>query len=164
MASLPDHLPAALERVETRPLFTVRLDVDPPQELGDTPVGERRVAVITGGVFEGAEDGLRGRVLPGGSDWLVARDGVVGLDVRLVLETDDGERIGMTYRGVRRGPAGVMARLAAGEPVDPSDYYLRAAVAFETGAARFQRLNHLVAVATGHRYPDGPLYRIFEVL
>lgn len=164
MPPIQDPLPDALERIETRPLLTLRLDVDPPQDLGDTPAGERRVAVITGGTFEGAEAGLRGRVLPGGSDWLVTRQGVVGLDVRLVLETEDAERIGMTYRGVRRGPAEVLARLAAGEPVDPSEYYLRAAVAFETGAARFRRLNHIVAVATGHRYPDGPLYRVFEVL
>jgi hypothetical protein len=39
--------------------------------------------------FEG--DRLRGKVLPGGADWTLKRpDGVVELDLRITLQTDDG--------------------------------------------------------------------------
>ena len=161
---MPD-LPEALGRIETRPLLTLTLTVNPPTPLGRTPLAERRVAVVTGGRFESQHDGLNGHVHGGGSDWLTSRDdGVTGLDVRLVLETDAGERIGMSYRGYRHGPEAVMKRLAAGEAVDPAEYYFRAVPFFETASERFGWLNRTVCVATGYRVAAGPVYNVFEVL
>jgi Protein of unknown function (DUF3237) len=55
---------------------------------------------VTGGLFEG--DRLRGKVLQGGDDWTVKRsDGVVKLDLRITLETDDGALVHMTFEGIR---------------------------------------------------------------
>ena len=71
-------------------------------------------------------------------------DGATTLDVRLVLETDDKALIGMTYRGLRHGPAAVMERLNRGESVDPADYYFRTAITFETGAAKYDWLNRII--------------------
>ena len=53
-------------------------------------------APLTGGHFEGPR--LRGTVLPGGSaDWLLLRaDGVLEMDLRATLRTDDGALISMT--------------------------------------------------------------------
>jgi hypothetical protein len=149
--------------IQTAPLFKITLQVGEPQPLGDGPAGNRRVVPVTGGTFEGAR--LRGTVLPGGSDWIIARpDGATQLDVRLVLKTADGALLGMTYRGLRHGPEAVIARLNRGEPVDPAEYYFRTAVVFETGAAEYAWLTRLIAVATGHRPPSGPTYDVFEVL
>ena len=104
-------------------------------------------------------------MLPGGADWIIVRpDGSTTLDVRIVLETDDGAAIGMTYRGMRHGPATVMERLNRGENVDPAEYYFRTAVAFETAAAKYDWLNRIIAIGTGSRPPEGPVYDIFEVL
>ncbi len=76
------------------------------------------------GVFEGP--GLKGRVLPGGSDWIVVRrDGVLIQDVRVVLQTDDGHNVLMSYRGMRHGPELVIERVDNGEDPDPSEYYFR---------------------------------------
>ena len=86
------------------------------------------------------------------------------LDVRLVLETDDGAAIGMTYRGLRHGPPAVMDRVSRGEPVDASDYYFRISVVFETAAAKYDWLNRIIAVGTGRRPPEGPVYDVYEVL
>ena len=36
-----------------------------------TPIGERRIAKVTGGSFAGPE--LKGTILPGGGDWLLLR-------------------------------------------------------------------------------------------
>ena len=150
--------------IETRPLFKIRLDVPQIVDVGDTPLGRRRIATVAGGEFHGER--LRGTVVgaPAG-DWLLQRhDGVTVLDVRLLLRTEDGEHIYMAYRGVRHGPADVMARLAAGEAVDPKDYYFRIAPVFETAANKYEWLNKILAVGTGRREPSGPIYSIEEVL
>jgi hypothetical protein len=121
------------------------------------------VAEIRGGRFEGER--LNGKVLPGGSDWLAIRvDGTWALDVRLVMETDDGALIAMTYRGLRHGPKEVIDAIARGEPVSPGAYYFRTAAFFETAADRYAWLNGIVAVGLGHRLPTGPIYQVFEIL
>ena len=149
--------------IRTAPLFTIMLKVGRVQDLGKTPFGGRRVAPVLGGTFEGAR--LKGTVEEGGSDWLLLRpDGVLQLDVRLTLKTDDGALIGMTYRGYRHGPAEVIDRLNRGEEVDPAGYYFRSAPFFETAAEKYAWLNRMVTVATGHRLPTGPIYHVFEVL
>jgi len=89
---------------------------------------------------------------------------VLVLDVRLTLRTDDEAMIYMTYRGLRHGPAEVMQRLNAGEPVDPSSYYFRMTPIFETASQRYAWLNGIVAVGVGRREPTGPVYQIHEVL
>jgi len=149
--------------VRTRLLFTIKLVTGKPQLLGRTPAGERRIVPVAGGSFEGER--LSGTVEPGGSDWILARpDGSLRLDVRLTLKTDDGALIGMTYAGFRHGPPEVIERLNRGEAVDPSQYYFRTVPLFETAAPKYAWLNNIVAVALGHRPPEGPVYRVFEVL
>ena len=149
--------------IDTEFLFRIAIDVARIVELGETPFGRRRIAEISGGSFEGPR--LKGRVAPGGGDWvLVRRDGVTQLDVRLTLETDDGALIYMTYRGARHGPAEVIARLDAGEAVDPSSYYFRTAPFFETAADNYAWLNGIVAVASGERTPQGPVYHVYQVV
>jgi hypothetical protein len=150
--------------IQTSPLFTITLEVPRIVDLGATPNGNRRIATVTGGKFEGER--LRGTVqaTPGG-DWILVRpDGATVLDVRLTLETDDRQLIYMTYRGLRHGPAEVMARLAKGEAVDPSSYYFRTTPAFETASKKYDWLNRIIAIATGRREATGPVYEVFEVL
>ena len=152
-----------MAELRTAHLFTLTLEVAGMQSVGATPAGDRRVGLVAGGRFQGAR--LSGTVLPGGADWIMLRaDGATTLDVRLVLQTDDGAAIGLTYRGMRHGPPEVMERMARGETVDPASYYFRTAVAFETAAARYAWLNRIIAVGTGHRPPSGPVYDVFEVL
>jgi Protein of unknown function (DUF3237) len=72
--------------------------------------------------------------------------------------------IGMTYRGMRHGPKDVLDRIARGEVVKATDYYLRIAPFFETASAKYGWLNGIIAVGVGHRLPEGPIYQVFEVL
>ena len=147
----------------SRLLMKLQVVVAPPQKLGMVPHGTRTVVPITGGDFEGPR--LRGRVLPGGGDWLLLRsDGVLELDLRITLETDDGALIYMTSFGLRHGPPEVLAALARGESIDPSTYYFRTAPRFETSAPAYAFLNRLVAIASGDRRPTGPIYTINEIL
>jgi hypothetical protein len=104
--------------------------------------------------------------LPGpNGDWLLQRnDGVMVLDVRLTLETDDGAYIHMRYNGLRHGPADVMAKVARGEPVDPNSYYFRITPTFETSSEKYGWMNKILAVGIGERTASGPNYDIFEIL
>ena len=88
----------------------------------------------------------------------------MSLDVRVVLQADDDALILLTYQGLRYGPPEIMARLTAGDPVDPAEYYLRTTLYFETSDKRYSWLNKLVAVATGYRPPTGPIYEVFELV
>jgi len=152
-----------MPEIRTAHLLTLKLAVSGMQPIGETPAGNRRIGLVAGGRFEGPK--LRGTVLPGGADWIIVRpDGVTTLDVRIVLQTDDGAAIGLTYKGLRHGPAAVMEKVNAGQPVDPSDYYFRIAITFETAAPKYAWLNKVFGIGTGSRPPEGPVYEIFEVL
>ena len=148
--------------MKLQPLFRAEITLAPPQELGEAPLGRRRIIPITGGRFRGER--LAGRVLPGGADWQIVRvDGVAQLEARYTLETDDGALVYVHNVGLRHGPPEVLARIAAGEAVDPSLYYMRATPSFETGAERYRWLNRLVCVATGARRKDAVELDVYEV-
>ena len=93
-----------------------------------------------------------------------------GLTVPLIstpatrLETDSGRLIQVRSQGLRHGPPEILARLAAGEPVDPSRYYFRTVLRFETGAGELDWLNRVIAVARGVRLPRAVQLNAFEVL
>jgi hypothetical protein len=148
--------------LQLQALFRAEISLAPAQELGDSPLGRRRIIGITGGRFSGSR--LSGRVLPGGADWQVIRaDGVADLDARYTLETDDGALIYVRNRGYRHGPAEVLQKLSSGENVDPSLYYMRTTPRFETGDARYAWLNRIVCVATGARRAAAVELDVFEV-
>jgi len=145
-----------------QPLLKAEVTLAPVQELGDSPLGRRRIIPITGGTFRGER--LSGRVLPGGADWQVIRsDGVAELDARYTLETEDKALIYVRNFGYRHGPAEVIKRLAAGEPVDPALYYMRTTPRFETGAERYQWLNRIICVGTGARRASAVELDFYEV-
>lgn len=136
--------------IELEPLMNVKVTLDPVRDLGDTPLGRRRIIAITGGSFAGAR--LSGKVLPGGADWqLIRADGVAYLDARYTLQTADGALLYVNNRGYRHGPPQVIERLARGEEVDPALYYMRATPWFETSAPAYAWLNRTICVATGAR-------------
>ena len=145
-----------------RPLFRAEITLAPPQELGETPHGRRRIIPITGGRISGER--VSGRVLAGGADWQIVRaDGVAELDARYTIETADGALIYVTNRGVRHGPAEVLRKLAAGEPVDPALYYMRTTPWFETSDGRYAWLNRVVCVATGARRAAAVELEVYEI-
>jgi Protein of unknown function (DUF3237) len=149
--------------MDSRLLMTLQVAVMGAQKIGSVPDGTRVVAPIASGQFEGPR--LRGRVLPGGGDWTLLRgDGVLELDLRLTLETEDGALIHMKSFGLRHGPPDVIAALGRGESVDPSTYYFRTAPRFETGHPKYAFLNRLLAVSRGDRRAAGPIYTIDEIL
>ena len=57
--------------MNSQPLMTVRIIAAPPQKIGAIPHGSRAIVPVIGGDFEGPR--LRGKVVPGGGDWLLLR-------------------------------------------------------------------------------------------
>ena len=136
--------------MRSRPLMTLRLSTAPTQNIGPGPHGIRLTFPIIGGSFDG--DRLRGKVLPGGDDWVVKRaDGVLELDLRITLETDDGALIHMTFEGIRDDGA-------------PGAPYFRTLPRFETADAKYSFLNRLLAVGRGENHAEGPVHVIEEIL
>jgi hypothetical protein len=149
--------------MNSRLLMTMEVTVGSPQKIGAVPTGTRVTVPITSGTLEGPR--LKGRVLPGGGDWTLLRpDGVLELDLRVTLETDDGALVHFTSFGLRHGPADVLAALSRGEPVDASKYYFRTTPRFDTSHPKYAFLNRLLAVASGDRKATGPIYTIDELL
>jgi hypothetical protein len=153
--------PAAL--LSGRPIFRIHAELAEIVNFGATPYGERRVTDILGGRVEGAR--LTGRVLPGGADWQVIRaDGAADISARYTIEAVSGGRILVSSEGLRHGPPEVIARLAAGETVDPALYYFRTVMRFETADQECDWLNRILAIAYGAREPKAVRLDVFQVL
>ena len=117
---------------------------------------------MQGGSFSGPR--LKGQVLPGGGDWVLARsDGVAELDIRLTLRAEDDALIYVSCRGLTDIAPAVRQRIARGKDVDPAEYYFRTAPFFETGSERFRWLNRLMAVGLGRRTAAGMVTEVFAV-
>jgi len=158
----------ALERVEDpritavrlRPLLAIAVSVEEPVVVD----AERRYVPFIGGSFEG-RDGLRGIVLPGGTDWQRVRpDGSLELDAHYALRTDDGAGIEVHSTGVRRADAEVLRRLNAGDDVDPEEYYFRTHIRLRTSAPALAHLDGLVGISTGRRDAAVVHIHVHEVL
>ena len=160
-------VPAAPGRLPDPQLtLAYRLDatVGPPLELGEIPPGgRRRIIALTGGTFTGPD--LKGTLLPGASaDWqTVLPDGTALGDIRYTLQTDDGDLLAVQSRSIRHGRPEVLARLAAGEDVDPHEYVFRASTQIQTAAPALAWLNQGVFVTVGARQPAGVSYATYLV-
>jgi hypothetical protein len=145
-----------------RYLMTIEVDVAEAISTGDTPLGEVRVIPFAGGRFSGP--GLRGELLPGGSDWQRVRaDGVLEIRAHYLLQSEQGERIEVISEGLRHAPPGVLERIAAGELVPPDQYYFRTAIRFCTGAERLADFNRLLALSFGARSRTGVELDVYRV-
>ena len=147
---------------ELRFALSLEATIGEAVEFGEVGGGRRRMVPITGGRFSGR---LEGRILAGGADWQTIRpSGVTDAWARYTLQTTAGDHILATNIGVRRASAEVSARIAAGETVDPTEYYFRTAPVFETGAPEHRWLMEATFVCRAERWPDKVLLTVFEVL
>lgn len=139
-------------------------------DFGNSPFGSGRVGYISGGRFTGSK--LSGVVLPGGGNWSRAGKlengaGVGTFDARTVWRTSDHALIYVTYTG--RSVVDDAARAAfaaadkAGTDADPSLYYIRVAMVFETAAPAYGWLNGILAVGRGTRTSFGVRHEVFEI-
>jgi hypothetical protein len=148
---------------ELQLLFEAHGTLEPAIVMGQTPDGLKRIVPIVGGTFEGPR--IRGTLVPGGADWQYVRaDSVTVVEARYLLRTDDDVLIEVHNRGLRHGPDEVMRRLVAGEPVDPTEYYFRAAPSLTAPAGKYEWLNRRLFLCTAARYATAITLWVYEVL
>ncbi|MBZ0129407.1 MAG: DUF3237 domain-containing protein [Rhodobacteraceae bacterium] len=132
------------------------------REMGRGRAGQRRIIPIIGGTVSGKA--ISGRILSVGADWQTLFDGgLAELDTRYAMETDDGAVIEIINYGLRHGPPEVMARVAAGEDVDPAQYYMRTHARLETGDPRYAWVNRTLFVGTGGRQRNAVNIALYAV-
>jgi Protein of unknown function (DUF3237) len=141
--------PVNAQKLEYELLYKINLSIEPGIELGKTPVGKRVIYPVKGGTFEGSK--LKGKVRPVGGDWILRLDSATTkLDVRLLLETEDGQLISNTYTGFsHKNPDGTT--------------YWRITPLFETSSKKYAWLNHLVAVGVGKFSEGGVSYEVYAI-
>jgi hypothetical protein len=94
VAAEPEFRPAMAATIPVQPPTTrlaweAEVTIGAVIDMGDSPLGKRRMIPITGGSFVGPR--LRGKVLPGGADrQLTRKDGATLLNALYEMQTDDG--------------------------------------------------------------------------
>ena len=128
-------------------LFTITATMETAGMIANGPQGTRIIMGVPGGTFEGPR--LKGTIKGPGGDWVTLRaDGSGRLDVRLLLETEDGALILMQYNGIFTDGA----------------TRIRSAPLFETGDERYAWINSVQAVGLGSIGDGDVTYDVYQVL
>lgn len=140
--------------------LTIKLDTI--VEMGQGQGGTRRIIPIIGGQVSGPA--FSGEIMNVGADWqTILASGFAELDTRYAFRTDDGAVIEIRNFGYRHGPADVMQKVAAGEDVDPSQYYMRTHARLETGHPDYQWVNNTLFVGVGGRLKSSVMLSLYAV-
>lgn len=140
--------------------LTIKLDTI--VEMGQGQGGTRRIIPIIGGQVTGPA--FSGKIMNVGADWqTIFASGLAELDTRYAFRTDDGAVIEIRNFGCRHGPANVMQKVAAGEDVDPSQYYMRTHARLETGHPDYQWVNNTLFVGVGGRLKSSVMLSLYAV-
>ena len=101
-------------------IMQLKVTLDAPYTVGETPHGRRTVIPITGGTFEGPR--LKGTILNGGADWQLAKGNRTEVEAIYSIKTDDGVFIHIRNSGIIASD-----KDAQGNP----SFYFRCAPKFE---------------------------------
>ena len=145
-------LPSDAQELKSKLLFEVTFNLKPGVEIGQTLAGKRTIKPVLDGFFEGSN--LKGKVLPGGADWFLQLNETTNkIDVRVTLQTNEGENIYVTYQGYLKLNA-------------DGTYYFRTTPYFETSSKKLAYLNHTVSVGVGTIVKLGETvsYKVYEIL
>jgi Protein of unknown function (DUF3237) len=101
---------------------------------------------------------IKGVLVPPGGDWLrVLPSGLMRIDVRTTIKTDDGALIYMSYNGVLQESPANVAKADRGETLTAKEIgYFVIAPTFETSSAKYSWLNGIQAVGKMAELKEGP--------
>ena len=128
--------------IQTEYLMTLHAPLDAPQAIDQ---GLLVYNVQPGGWVEGPR--IKGKLLAPAADWLrVMPSGVLRLDVRGTIQTDDGELIYVIYGGAIQCSKEQADRLNGGQQLKADDCYFITAPTFQTKSDKYAWLNGVQAV------------------
>ena len=143
-----------MKRHEPKLEFIADMDgyVTMPVPIGPAAWGTRLIFPVVRGTVEGPK--LKGTVRPFGADWAIIRaDNCLELDVRLIVDTDDGALIHVEYRGVIDLTQEQVEQLLSGQAVEGMK--IQTAPRFETSHPDYVWLNRIQAVGCGGAEIEG---------
>jgi hypothetical protein len=147
-------------KLETRWLMSLRGSIPAPVMVSPT--------LMVFNVDDASIDSprLKAKLKNPSGDWVrIQPNGNWKLDVRLLMETDDGVPIFVHYNGVFRMSPQLGERLQTGEVIPGSDMYFRSAPYFETSSEKYGWLNDILAIGKMRSFGGGQvIYDVFEVL
>ncbi len=147
-------------KLETRWLMSLRGSIPAPVMVSPT--------LMVFNVDDASIDSprIKARLKNPSGDWVrIQPNGNWKLDVRLLMETDDGVPIFVHYNGVFRMSPQLGERLQSGEVIPGSDMYFRSAPYFETSSEKYGWLNDILAIGKMRSFGGGQvIYDLFEVL
>ncbi|TNE76440.1 MAG: DUF3237 domain-containing protein [Gammaproteobacteria bacterium] len=134
-------------------LMTYVAPLDPPVAIDD---GLLVVNVRPGGWVKGSN--INGQFVAPGADWLrIMPSGAMRLDVRGLIETDDGAFIYISYNGIIKSTPEGMERLNNGEVLTDRDIpYFIAAPTFQTASEKYAWLNDIQTINKMTEIQFGP--------
>ena len=152
--------PAKLE-----PVFDLHMALSKPNDIGQTSsAGLRRASLSTGTIIgTGVYKGMEGKILSGADYQIIRPDGYTELDARYLAQMDNGDMLYMTNKGMRRGPADILAKLNAGEKIDQSKIYFRTVISVETASKKYDWMNGTIMVAVGERLPTEAILHVYRL-
>lgn len=139
----------------------LKVTIDLPIKLGETPRGERVIIPITGGTFEGPK--LKGNVLKGGADYqYVSMDGErTELDAIYTIKTDDNVLIHIRNVGLLCFTKDSEESSTLGS----SDIYFRTAPKFEAPInSKYAWLNNAIFICKPVGKKDHISIQVWKVL
>lgn len=138
--------PLKLPDLQVEKLFYLEASCAPIIPIGDIGTADLNIYPILEGYFEGEK--LKGEVLNFGADWNYKdKDRVAVMDTRYLLKTDDGAHIAISSLGRCVDDIETYKAITSGQFVDPSKYYFRQHIFFQTGAEKYKWLNGIIAFA-----------------
>jgi hypothetical protein len=160
-APLPASAGGSTTSVQTEYLMTLHANLMPPQAVDQSLL---IVNVPAGGSVDGPR--IKGKLVAPAGDWLrVMPSGVLRLDVRGTIQTDDNELIYVSYNGVIQCSKEQSDRLNAGEELKAGDCHFITAPTFETKSEKYGWINSVQAVGkmVSLKGGDHITYDIFAV-
>lgn len=147
--------------MQLKPLFLLTGQLGKTDPVGSFGRGTRAIAEVVGGEFSG--ELLSGKIVTPGADWAVVdANGIVQLDVRLTLHTDDDAFIYMVYTGVLEMNEAAQKAMSEGGETQFGEHRFFTQPRFETGHEKYAWLNSTVAVAEGRLLNSGVQYQVYE--
>ena len=139
------------------PLCEVVIYVTAPIPIGPSSWGTRLVFPVVDGSVKGPK--LQGKIRPFGADWGLIRAGnCFELDVRILIETDDGANIHASYCGIVDMTKEQADKFLGGEL--PTGLKLYTTPRFETSHEKYQWLNRIQVVGRGSVEPEGDRFKV----
>ncbi len=131
-------------QITTEYVMSYMAPLGPPTAIDD---GLMIVQVKPGGWVKGPN--ISGKFISPGADWLrIMPSGVFRLDVRGLIQTDDGAHIFISYNGIIKNSENSAERLNNGEQLTHKDIpYFIAAPTFQTSSEKYAWLNEIQTVS-----------------